>query len=309
MVHRVQPRQPSCWYIVGLTHAALIGICAHGLHTGFLLSDQDGIKHLRGAYGEENTRDELKTAKRRRLIWCWVDSIGLERGDLDHFVVSRRGGVLVLDSKWRNQVTAGDTQAMAEAARRVKLRAEAVARSLLKGERSRHPARVDSVGVRPVVVLWGAAQHRVPGGVTQVDGIDFVAGRHLRRWLRQLEGDLVSRAAAAQLEERLLEFREVVRRSKATSAELRRQEQLETLIGGETAQNALGRADRGRQCACDEPSARPAQNNVRIWKAPRPVGLSRGPAPCSIQQCACHACQVVRRLLSQTLIRFDAQGG
>ena len=90
----------------------------------------------------------------------------------------------------------------------MKLRAEAVTRSLFQGERARHRARVDSVRVRPVVVLWGAEQHRVPGGVTQVDGIDFVAGRHLRTWLRQLEGDLVSKAAAAQLKERLLEFRE-----------------------------------------------------------------------------------------------------
>jgi hypothetical protein len=59
-----------------------------------------------------------------------------------------------------------------------------------------------------VVVLWGAEQHRLPNGLAQVDGIDFVAGRHLRTWLRNLEGDDVSKAAAAQLEALLLEFRE-----------------------------------------------------------------------------------------------------
>jgi hypothetical protein len=201
------PGNRLSWYVVGLTHAALIGLCAHGLHTGLLPSDPDGLRHLRGAYGEENTREELKTARRRRLIWCWVDSIGLERGDLDHVVVTRPGGVLVLDSKWRNKVSSSDTQGMAVAAHRVRLRAEALTRSLLQAERARHRARVDSVRVRPVVVLWGAEQHHLPRGAAEVDGIDFVAGRHLRTWLRQLDGDLVSKAAAAQLEALLLEFR------------------------------------------------------------------------------------------------------
>jgi Nuclease-related domain len=194
-------------FVLGATYVGAVATFLHGLHTGFLLGVPDGIRQLRGAYGEENTREELRAAKRRRLIWCWVDSIGLERGDLDHFVVTRRGGVLVLDSKWHNQTNATDTQAMAAAARRLRTRAEALTRSLLLAERARHRARVDSVRVRPVVVLWGAEQHRLPDGLAQ-DGIDFVAGRHLRTWLRQLEGDLVSKAAAAQLQERLLEFRE-----------------------------------------------------------------------------------------------------
>lgn len=197
------------WYVVGLTHAALLALCVHGFHTGFLLTDPDGIRHLRGAYGEENTTDVLKTAKRRRLIWCWVDSIDLDRGDIDHVVVTRRGGVLAIDSKWRNQTTANDTQEMAAAATKVRRRAEAVTQSLLKSDRgARHRARVGSVRVRPVVVIWGAEQHRLPGGVAQVEGIDFVAGRHLRIWLRQLDGDVVSEEAAAQLGARLLDFRE-----------------------------------------------------------------------------------------------------
>ena len=43
--------------------------------------------------------------------------------------------------------------------------------------------------------------------------------RHLRIWLRNLEGDLVSKAAAAQLEALLLEFRETsAARSHPTNA-------------------------------------------------------------------------------------------
>jgi hypothetical protein len=62
--------------------------------------------------------------------------------------------------------------------------------------------------VRPVVVVWGAEQHRFAGGLTQADGIDFVAGHQLRTALRQLEGEVVSKGAAAQMKAALMEFRE-----------------------------------------------------------------------------------------------------
>ena len=200
------------WYVVGLTHSAVVCVCLYGFHFGFLLTDPEGIKHLRGAYGEENTRDVLKAAKRRGLIWGWVDSIGLERGDLDHVVLTKRGGVLVLDSKWRNQTSVRDAEAMASAADRARSRADAIARSLLRAERgARHRAAGDAVRVQAVVVLWGAEQHRLPGGVATVGGVSFVAGRHLRTWLSQLDGEQVSKASAAQIESALVKFRENAR--------------------------------------------------------------------------------------------------
>lgn len=156
-------------------------------------------------------RTRARSSRRRSVAGSCgvgVDSIGLERGDLDHVVVTRRGGVLALDSKWRNQTTVSDTRAMAAAAHRVRQRAEAVARSIMQAERARHRARVDSVRVRPAVVVWGAEQYRLPGGVAQVDGIDFVAGSQLRGWLRQLDGEVVTKAAAAQIEAALVAFRD-----------------------------------------------------------------------------------------------------
>jgi hypothetical protein len=196
------------WYVIGLTHAAVVSICLYGFHIGFLLTDPEGTRHLRGAYGEESTRDVLRAAKPRRLIWGWVDSIGLERGDIDHVVVTRRGGVLVLDSKWRNQTNVEDAKAMASAADRAKSRAEAITRTLLKAERgARHRAAGDAVRVRAVVVLWGAEQHRLREGVAEFGGINFVAGRHLRSWLSRLDGERVNKAAAAQIESALIKFR------------------------------------------------------------------------------------------------------
>ncbi|MDP9443033.1 MAG: hypothetical protein M3P83_01245 [Actinomycetota bacterium] len=98
--------------------------------------------------------------------------------------MTRNGGLVAIDSKWRNQ--ASDTIDMARAAKNARVRAEALAHSLLTGNRgARHRAKTSPVRVTPVVVLWGAAQHGVPDGA-RVDEIEFVAGRRLLDWLTKL---------------------------------------------------------------------------------------------------------------------------
>jgi hypothetical protein len=191
------------WWLLGVFQATLVAAYLHVLHSAFLATDREAIWHLRGAWGEDNTRSELQRAKRKLLIWGWVDSISLQAGDLDHLVVTRRGGLVAIDSKWRNQ--ANDTVEMAQAARRVRTRAEGLA--LLRAERAaRHRAKENPLRVVPVVVLWGAAQHDVPDHA-QVDGIDFVAGRRLLTWLRTLDGEPVDKSAAADVIDRLEKFR------------------------------------------------------------------------------------------------------
>lgn len=198
---------PVGWYLLGAVHAGLVAAGLHLFHTGHLAFDRDAINHVRGAWGEDNTRSELQTAKRRRLIWGWVDSINLQAGDLDHVVVTRHGGLVAIDTKWRNHITSGDTVQMARAAERARRRAEGVARTLLKADRSgRHRARVQSLHVRPLVVVWGSAQYTVPDGAI-VDGVPFVPGRDLSRWLRTLDGDEVSKDAAADALAELRRYR------------------------------------------------------------------------------------------------------
>jgi hypothetical protein len=198
---------PSTWYALGAIHVAIVGIVAHGWNSAFLLNHQEAIGQLRGAWGEENTRSELEIAKRRRLIWGWVDTIKLEGGDIDHVVVTRRGGVVVIDSKWRNQTDDRGALDMAAAAHKVRVRAEAVTRSLVTPERARHRARGNAIRIRPVVVLWGALQGALPSGEFTKDGIEFVAGRHLRSWLRKLDGDAVTKESAGELVSLLERFR------------------------------------------------------------------------------------------------------
>ena len=143
-------------------------------------------------------------AKKKRVVWGWVDSISLQAGDLDHLVLTCNGGFVAIDSKWRSD--GRDTAAMAQSANRAKLRAEAVTRTLLKSERGGHRAKAHTAEVKPVVVIWGPAQHKVPDNF-EVDGIEFVGGRRLLAWLQNLSGERVDKLAAKDALERLKTFR------------------------------------------------------------------------------------------------------
>jgi len=193
-------------YVLGVTHSVVVAAVLYALHLSFLAHDREAILHLRGAWGEGNTRSELERARRKRLIWGWVDSVALENGDIDHLVVTRAGGLVAIDSKWRNQSGPADQEAMARAAHKARLRAEGIVRTLLTRERGAHRARSSALSVTPLLVLWGAAQHSVPDGTT-LDGIEVIGGRRLLTWLRHLDGDDVEEAAARDLLARVEAFR------------------------------------------------------------------------------------------------------
>ena len=197
------------WYVLGIFHAAMAATYCWFMSVAVLASDQDAIRQLRGAWGEENTREELKRARRRRIVWDWVDSISLQQGDLDHVVVTRRGGLVVLDSKWRNQTSIRDRDDMVRAAQRAKQRCEALAaQELGKDRHARHRARATAFAVRSAVVVWGALQHEI-GEPRIVDGVHIVPGQKVVAWLRTLDGDPVSRGAAREAVRKLRAYRGV----------------------------------------------------------------------------------------------------
>lgn len=197
LVLLTQPVSPFRWWLLGALQTGLVAVYLHLLHTAFLAHDVHAIWHVRGAWGEDNTRSELQSAKRKKLVWGWIDSLSLQYGDIDHLVVTRAGGLVAIDSKWRSNVS--DAADMARAARKVRLRAEGLTRDLLKGTaRGARRAKVNPLSVTSVVVLWGAAQHEVPEGA-KVDGIEFVSGRKLIDWLARLDGQPVDEAAALTL--------------------------------------------------------------------------------------------------------------
>lgn len=201
---------PGRLYALGLAHAGVIAAGLHLLNSAFLAHDQEAVWQMRGAWGEDNTRSELQRAKRKRLIWDWVDSVELQSGDIDHLVVTRQGGVVAIDSKWRNQVTASDIPAMARSSQKAALRAEGVLRSVLKREiGARHRTRAKPVTVTAVVVLWGAARTGVPSDAN-IDGVRFLDGRQLLEWLAKLDGHEVPRDAARDVMKLLKDYRSKV---------------------------------------------------------------------------------------------------
>jgi hypothetical protein len=75
------------------------------------------MSYVRGAWGED-TPEPTWSGRGGSGSVGWVDSIELQIGDIDHLVVTRHGGVVAIDSKWRNQTTDEDVAAMADSARR-----------------------------------------------------------------------------------------------------------------------------------------------------------------------------------------------
>lgn len=196
------------WYLIGLAHAGTVAAIVLLVNTAFFAHDRDAVIHVRGAWGEDNTRSELATAKRRRLIWDSIDSITLESGDIDHLVITRQGGVLAIDSKWRTDVKAEDITSMANSARTAANRATWLTQTLLGADRSaKHRAKVRPVHVTPLVVMWGPTQHDVPEAFER-NGVAFIAGRRLREHLRTLEGHPVDRRAARDLARKVTRYRD-----------------------------------------------------------------------------------------------------
>lgn len=62
------------------------------------------------------------------------------------------------------------------------------------------------MSVRPLVVIWGPAQHTMRDG-GEVAGIPFVGGRRLISWLKDVNGEQVSKAAAKETISELKKFR------------------------------------------------------------------------------------------------------
>ena len=206
--------QPYFLYALGFFHAVWIALAVGALTMIWLASSPDAINYLRGALGEDNTEDVLKAA-RRTSIWGFVAGVTIDGGDIDHLVVTRTGGVLAMDSKWRNEASTETVQQMADSARKSARRAEIVMRSetigtLKRDSSARHRTQAPSYRVRPVVVMWGGTLRSMPD-THCVDDVEFVAGPTLKRWLRTLDGQGVDEVAAKDLLARLTDFRATVR--------------------------------------------------------------------------------------------------
>lgn len=205
-------RGPVLWYVLGGLHMLLICAVPAAIAIAFLTNSRTAIWNLRGAMGESNTSEVLKAARKQQVVWGYIESVAVTGGDIDHLVVTRAGGVLAIDSKWRNKVTADVLTSDAAAARAAARRAESILRSehvgaLKREARARHRDVGASFSVTPVVVIWGAVRHEMPDSAIR-EGVEFVPGEKLGAWLRARNDHPVDKTVANDLLERLAAFRD-----------------------------------------------------------------------------------------------------
>lgn len=194
------------YMVVALLGAMFVGLC-WGIHTLFLAHEGTAINQLRGAWGEDNTATELKAAQRQGLVWGRVDALELERGDIDHLVVTRRGGVVVVDSKWCSVLDDDKRLAFAASATRAANAGRGLVNTVTQRSHGRHSAPRKALTVTPVVVVWGAAQSSVRDDEV-VDGVAIVRGSGFRTWLARLEAETISQKTATELVARIEGFDE-----------------------------------------------------------------------------------------------------
>lgn len=186
-------------YVLGLAQGAFTVAFVAMVLIGFMAAT-GSMWQMTGAWGEDNTRDVLRWAKRRGLVFGWVDNVEVEGGDVDHLVATSSGWI-ALDSKWHSvtldgRVVARDAERTIKAARRAAL----ILRSL------NHPAPV-----RPVAILWGGSRDEIPDKHRVAHDVEFVSGSYFKQWLRELPSGGSDKAAAEAVLRELRAFRDTVR--------------------------------------------------------------------------------------------------
>jgi hypothetical protein len=190
-------------YLRGLFHGIAVATAVFAVWQLFLVQGGHMFR-LSGIWGEDNTRDVLRGAKRRGLIYGWIDNLEIQGGDVDHLVIAP-WGLVAIDSKWH---TSSLDQASVERDCSRALAAARRARLILRSEK--HAGEPETV-----VAIWGAQQLDVPAAGMQREGVTIVRGRNLRGWLKSRREDptIYSRSAADALLGRLDRFRKRVRPS------------------------------------------------------------------------------------------------
>jgi hypothetical protein len=166
-------------YQLGLVHglvaAAIVGVAA---------------SRVRAPKDEKTTADLLGTAKKEHQVWGWVDDVEVQGGEVDHLVVTREGGLVAIDSRWSSDELTPEL--LAADAQRALLAARSAGQLL--------HTRDTSPAVRPLLVYWGSIQDDVKKlTVRNLEGVEFLAGRELRAWLRKQNGRPVERGEARRI--------------------------------------------------------------------------------------------------------------
>jgi hypothetical protein len=152
-----------------------------------------------GKMGEEFTAEAVVSSARHRQGWRLVNGLYFGgHGDVDHTVVGP-GGVFVIESKFTTspcRVAGGRVEGITgrEPISQARKGASKVEK-MLKYGRERFDVRV-----RPVVVIWGPGRVKMDQGWQMVDGVLLCDGPEHRRWLRELDGQVLDQELIGGIE-------------------------------------------------------------------------------------------------------------
>jgi hypothetical protein len=182
----------------GLTQGGLAVALVAAVWLMYLMTS-GAVYELGGAWGEDNTRTELNSARRRGLIWGAVHSIEVAGVDIDHLVLAP-AGAFAIDSKWhfgelQRWALDRDVTRAIEGARK--------AESVLRSTHVQTPMKVT-----PLVVVWGRGQRELPDEGIEHEGVWVVAGADLKRWLDRVRLGPVAEDNASRVLRALDKFAE-----------------------------------------------------------------------------------------------------
>jgi hypothetical protein len=131
-----------------------------------------------GRQAEQSTAEVLR--RMRRQGWSVMHNASLGRGrDIDHIAIGS-SGVLVIETKWRRDLTDQDLEWAARQVRQSQREVHGVLRSHL-----------DGAPVVPLVVVWGPTD---PADLPDyVAGVSVVHGQQLAGWLGEHRAERLSR--------------------------------------------------------------------------------------------------------------------
>ncbi|WP_404384215.1 NERD domain-containing protein [Knoellia locipacati] len=152
-----------------------------------------------GEWGESFTRELLKG---RGFDWPIVDDVPLERRNVDHVAVSP-SAILAIETKFIGAGRHWETDSYRESAMQG---ARSSARSVSLILRSRGMV---GLPVQPVLMLWGPAAPKLPGGWTEVDGVHVVSGSNPEAWRQRCRRGAINDDQAAAITQKLIEHRDM----------------------------------------------------------------------------------------------------
>jgi hypothetical protein len=183
-------------YLLGVAHGAVATFFVAAVGLLFLVYT-GATRELSGAYGEDNTREVLRRARRERYIWSSIDNVEIQSGDVDHLVIAP-AGIYAIDSKWHaTDLNGGILRTDIATARAAARRANLILRSM----------RLQALEAQPLVVVWGRGQGDLPEAGCVVDGVQILRGSGLRSWLAQRSGAVISHEQANEVITKLRQFK------------------------------------------------------------------------------------------------------